>query len=276
MIATIALTITIALTGQAAGVDAASERYSVEALDTGGPDRAARVIISNLATSRRHMISINSTLGALRRTVIRDDQERVLFLCENGFVVADPMGHVPADEVYASDAIASPGGRWIAYRRFFPPTHPGPSEGIALYDTKQAPEANHGAHPIGAERDWRAGWPVFPPAAEWKDASAVTARDAAYVLSSSVGWEGGKTQPALVFSMRHGDEDTVVLAVPGDGAPRVCWSRLPGSAERWRVKTLNLMPAAAGARQVRVSSGAVENTDRTTLTFAADCTGPAS
>jgi hypothetical protein len=274
MTVTITLTLALAaLSGQPAAADVKSERYTVEALDTGGDGRAARVIISNHVSSRRHMLSINSTLGALRRSVIRADEGRVLFLCEYGFAVVDPSGQVPADEVYAADPVASPGGRWIAYRRFFPSPHPGPTDGIALYDTRQSPDRNHQAHPIAAEREWRAGWPVFPPPSEWKDASSVVPRSDAYSLSSSLSWEGDESQPVLLFSMRNASEDTVVLAVPRDGEPRACWSRLPGTAERWRVKTLSLANASSAGHQVRVSSAAVGNSDSTTIAFSPDCTG---
>ena len=261
---------------QVPDVRATSERYTVEALDTGGGERPARVLVSNNATSRRHMVSINSTLGALRRAIIREDQTRVAFLCEKGFAIVDPAGQVPADEVYATGAVASAGARWIAYQRFYPDGHPGPSDGIVLYDTGHAPEKNHAAYPIAAEREWRAGWPVFPPAAEWKDANTVTPRPEAYTLSSTLAWDGTPAQPALIliFAMRRGDADTVVLAVPGGGAPRVCWARLAGSADRWRVKSLHLASAASGYT-VRAKSAAVDpaGAEEASVSFPADCTG---
>lgn len=260
---------------QVPDVRASSDRYTVEALDTGGGERPARVLISNNATSRRHMVSINSTLGALRRAVIREDQTRVAFLCEKGFAVVDPAGQVPAEEVYATGAVASPGARWIAYQRFYPDGHPGPSDGIVLYDTGQAQEKNHAAYPIAAEREWRAGWPVFPPAAEWKDANSVTPRSEAYTLSSTLAWEGTPAQPALIFTMRRGDDDTVVLAVPGGAAPRVCWARLPGSADRWRVKSLHLARQASGGYNVRAKSAAADRagSEEASMSFPSDCTG---
>jgi hypothetical protein len=276
MIAVVAFTLAIAISaGQAPQVRASSDRYLVEALDEGGSGRPARVIISDQVTSRRHMLSINSTLGQLRRAIVRHDEGRVLLLCTNGFAVVDPTGQVPADEVYASNPVASGDGRWIAYQRFFPATHPGPNDGVALYDTRALPEKNHAAHPIPVEREWRAGWPVFPPASEWKDASAVTPIAEAYLVSSPLTWEGTKPEQALMFAMRRGDEDTVVLAVPAEGAPRVCWSTLPGSADRWRVKTLVISSSAtSGGWMVRVKSGALEQAAQELITFTAGCAGP--
>jgi hypothetical protein len=198
----------------------------------------------------------------------------VLLLCANGFAVVDPTGHVPADEVYASHPVASAEGRWVAYQRFYPATHPGPSDGVAMYDTRALPERNHAAHPIAVEREWRAGWTVFPPAPEWKDASSVTPISEAYLVSSPLTWEGDTAHQALVFTVRRGDEETLVMAVPGDGPPRVCWSALPGSADRWRVKTLEAATLPSGDRTIRVKSGALETPAEDLITFTAGCTGP--
>ncbi len=277
MTAIVFLTLALAASaGQSPEVRASSDRYTVEALDTGGGERAARVIISNNVTSRRHVLSINRTLGALRRAVIREDQGRVLFLCEKGFAVVDPAGQVPADEVYAGDAVASPGGRWIAYQRFFPEGHPGPSDGVAVYDTGQPQEKNHAAYPVAVEREWRAGWPLFPPADEWKDASRVTPRAEAYVLSSVLQWEGTPSEPALLFTMRRGSEETAVLAMLGGAAPRACWATLPGSAERWGVKSLFLSRPASGGYTVRAKSAArwtAPGSEEASVFFPSDCSG---
>ena len=251
---------------------ASSSRYTVDTLSRGGDDRPARVMISNLQSSRRHIIAVNSTLGELRRAIIRDDEERVLLLSAKGFVVVDPDGQVPADEVYALEPVASPGGRWIAYQRFYPPTHPGTTEGVALYDTRRAREDNHAAYPITDEREWRAGSPVYPPASEWKSAGVVTPPEDAHVLSSALMWLGAPDAPALVFTMRKGDTDALVLADPAAEPVRACVEFLPGPAGRWGTKTITLKPGPAGGREVRVESGAL-GADRptATFTFAADC-----
>jgi hypothetical protein len=251
-----------------------SERYSVDALDTGANDRSARVIVTDNVTSRKHMVMVNSTLGELKRAVIRDDQQRITLVCRKGFAVLDPSGVVNTDEVYGLDAVVSPGGRWIAYRRFFPPTHPGPSEGIVVYDTKQSREKNHSEYPIVQERDWRAGRAVFPAAEEWKDTNAVVAQNDAYLLTSPISWEGDRENPALLFSMRRDDQETVVLAPAHrqDDQLRVCWTTLPGAAERWRVKTLTYK-RSDDARLVTVSSSAQADAAETTLRFGANCAG---
>jgi hypothetical protein len=93
------------------------------------------------------------------------------------------------------------------------------------------------------------------------------------VLSSPLAWERGQSQSTLFFSMRHGREETVVVAVPGDGAARVCWSSLPGDVERWRVKTLSLATSRSGERTVTVKSGATERPADVTIAFAPECSG---
>jgi hypothetical protein len=253
---------------QPATIRAESERYTVEALDAGGADRPARVIVSDNVTSRRHMVMVNSTMGELRKAAIRDDQQRVTLVCSKGFAVVDPAGVANTDEVYGLDAVLSPGARWIAYRRFYPATHPGPSDGIVLYDTRQSREENHGAYPIAAEREWRAGWAIYPPAAEWKDANAVHGAREGYVLTSPIAWEGQRTAPVLLFSMRHGDEDAVVLAELGGQTARTCASPLPGPADRWRVKTLAYERRPGGEHVVHAASSALDQKLETTITAA--------
>jgi hypothetical protein len=265
------------LVSQDPSTRASSVRYTVDTLSRGGDDRPARVMISNLRTSRRHIISVNSTLGALRRAIIRDDEERVLLLCAKGFVVVDPDGQVPADEVYAREPVASAGGRWIAYQRFYPPTHPGTTEGVALYDTQRSREDNHAAYPVADEREWRAGWPIYPPATEWRSAGLVTSSEEAHVLTSLLMWMGPPEAPALVLTMRKGDTDTLVFATPGadpSAEPlRVCAEPLPGPAERWGTRTVTMRPAPQGGQEVRVESGALGDDPPTaTFTFGPECT----
>ena len=259
-------------TGVQQSVHAESERYAVEALDTGGGDRPARVIVTDQTTSRKHMVMVNSTLGELKRAAIRDDQGRVTLICTKGFAVLDPAGIANTDEVYGLDPVVSPGARWIALRRFFPPTHPGPSEGVLLYDTTQSRERNHSAYPIAAEREWRAGRAVFPPADAWKDANAVLPTREAYVLTSPLTWEGDRQAPALLFSMRRGDEETVVLARLAEDQPKVCWANLPGGADRWRVKTMT-HKRAEDVHLVTVSSAAQADAADITIGFRDNCTG---
>lgn len=259
---------------QAPTIRAESERYSVEALDAGGDDRPARVIVSNNATSRRHMVMVNSTLGELRRAIIRDDQERVTLVMTKGFAVIDPAGVANTDEVYALDATVSPGGRWIAFRRFFPATHPGPSDGVAVYDTRETPDSNHAVYPIAAEREWRAGRAIYPPAGQWKDANAVASPAEAHTLSSPLTWEGARGAPVLLFSMRHGGTETLVLADLASDDVRACWGELPGGADRWRVKTMMYSRSAAGEHVVRVTSGALDRSSQSTISIPADgCRG---
>lgn len=262
---------------------AASARYTVEVLSRGGDDRSARVMISNRQTSRRHILSVNSTLGELRRVLIREDEERVLLLCEKGFVVVDPDGQVPADEVYAREPLAAPGGRWIVYQRHYPATHPGTTEGIALYDTQRSKEENHAAYPVPEEREWRAGWPIYPRSNEWTSAGLVTARDEAFLLSSPLRWMGTPHEPLLVFTIRKGDTDTLVLATPltsaggpsGTDPARVCAEPLPGSADRWATKTIEVKAGSNGLPEVRVESGALDD-DRpiASFTFGPGCRTP--
>lgn len=253
-------------------VHAESARYTVDALDTGAADRPARVIVSDNVTSRKHMVMVNSTLGELKRAVIRDDQQRVTLVCSKGFAVIDPAGTANTDEVYGLDAAVSPDGRWVAYRRFFPPTHPGPSDGILIYDTKRSREDNHTAYPILAEREWRAGWALYPPAAEWKDSNAVYQAADAYVLTAPIAWEGGQRPPVLVFAMRHGAQDAVVLARMRDAGVSACWSVLPGSADSWKVKTLKYARTSAGDT-ITVSSSALEDALEATVVFPDACGG---
>jgi hypothetical protein len=260
---------------QTPAVSAESERYAVEALDTGGIERPARVIVSDHVTSRKHMVMVNSTLGELKRATIRDDQQRVILVCTKGFAVLDPSGLVNTDEVYGLDGRVAPGGRWIAYRRFFPPTHPGPSEGILVYDTKQSRTENHSAYPIAAEREWRAGYAIYPPGEEWRDANAVLKGDDAYQLTSALDWEGSPDAPILLFSIRRGSRDTVVLARPSTDRARTCWSDLPGSAERWRVKTLK-HARTGDTVVVTASSSAIANAAQATISFPENCNGSIS
>lgn len=268
------LSLLLSAQGASPSIRAESDRYSVEALDPGGGDRPARVIISNHVTSRRHMVIVNSTLGELRRAVIRDDQERVTLVSTKGFAVIDPAGVANTDEVYGLDASVSPGGRWIAFRRFFPPTHPGPTEGIVVYDTRQSPDKNHAAYPIAAEREWRAGRAIYPPADGWKDANAVVPSGDAYTLSSPLTWEGGRSAPVLLFAMRQAAHETVVLADLSGDQPRTCWKPLPGGADQWRVKTMTYSRSAAGEHVVRVTSGAVDRASQSTVSVPAGaCNG---
>lgn len=277
MVATFLCLLLLASAAQSAGIRAESQRYTVEALDPGGADRPGRVIISNNITSRRHMVMVNSTLGELRRAVIRDDQELVTLVTAKGFAVIDPAGVANTDEVYGLDASVSPGGRWIAFRRFYPPTHPGPTEGILVYDTRQSSEKNHAAYPIAAEREWRAGLAIFPPADEWKDANAVVSTSAAHTLTSPLAWEGGRTAPVLLFSSRQGGTETVVLSDLSGDQPRTCWKSLPGGADQWRVKTMTYSRSASGEHIVRVASGALDTKNETTLTVTAGaCRGSIS
>lgn len=253
-------------------VHAQTERYSVEALDTGGSDRPARVIVTDHVTSRKHMVMVNSTLGELTRALIREDQQRVTLVCTKGFAVLDPSGVASTDEVYGLDAVVSPNGQWIAFRRFFPPTHPGPSEGILVYDTRQSRDKNHGAYPIAAEREWRAGQAIFPPAESWRDANAVLEDREAWLLTSPLTWESGKQAPALLFSMRHGDDETVVLARPDQEQFRACWAPLPGSSAQWRVKTMTFK-RVGDTDAVTVSSAAQATAAEIALNFPAACAG---
>lgn len=255
-------------TFQSPAIHAESERYSVDALDTGGGDRPARVIVSNNITSRRHMVMVNSTLGELRRAVIRDDQQRVTLVSTKGFAVIDPAGVANTDEVYGLDAIVSPGGRWIAFRRFYPPTHPGPTEGVAAYDTRQSVEKNHAAYPIAAEREWRAGYAIFPPAEEWNGANAVAPAGEAYTLTSPLAWEGERDALVLLFSVRRAGVETVVLSELGGNHPRACWKALPGRADQWRVKTMTYARSSSGEHVVRVTSGAIDGKNETTISLA--------
>ncbi len=254
---------------QSATIHASSDRYTVEALDPGGGDRPARVIVSNNVTSRRHMVMVNSTLGELRRAVIRDDEQRVVLVSSKGFAVIDPAGVANTDEVYGLDAVVSPGGRWIAFRRFFPPTHPGPDEGIAVYDTRQSRDRNHAAYPIAAEREWRAGSATFPPADEWKDSNAVVPAGDAHTLTSPLTWEAGRAAPVLLFTMRRAETETLVLGDLTGDQPRTCWKALPGGADPWRVKTLTYARSAAGQHVVHVASGAVGAKIETTISVPA-------
>lgn len=265
------VTVALVLAPQAATIRAESERYLVEALDTGGTDRPARVIVSDHVTSRKHMVMVNSTLGELTRAVIRDDQQRVTLLCRKGFAVLDPAGVASTDEVYGLDATMSPGGRWIAYRRFFPATHPGPSDGIVVYDTKHSRERNHAAYPIAAEREWRAGLAIYPPADQWKDANAVLGEEQAYRLTSPITWEGNRDDAALLFSMRIGNQDVVVVAGMQEELPRTCWSILPGGADRWRVKTLTYR--RSGDAHVVSAVSSAQDAAETTIRFGAECGG---
>ena len=247
-------------------------RYRVETLSPGGQDQPARVMITNLETSRRHIIAVNSTLGPLRRTVLRDDQARVLLLCEKGFVVVDPEGRMPAEEIYARDPVAAPGGRWIAYQRFYPATHPGTTEGVALYDTRRSRADNHAAYPVAEEREWRAGWPIFPPASAWKSAGLVTPPEEAYVLTSPLMWMGAPDAPALVFTIRKGDVDTLVLADPAAEPVQACAAPLPGPAERWGTKTITMKPTPGPRHELHVVSGALDaDRPEVTVRFGPDC-----
>lgn len=275
LILAVASSLTASLSAQTPPVRAESERYALEALDTGGGDRPARVIVSDHVTSRQHMVMVNSTLGELRRAVIRDDQQRVTLVCGKGFAVLDPAGVVNTDEVYGLDAILAPGGRWIAYRRFFPPAHPGPTEGILVYDTKQSRAQNHSAYPIAAEREWRAGHTIYPPSGEWNDANAVLEADDAYVLTSTLDWAGTATAPVLFFSIRRGERDMVVLARMMDDGARTCWANLAGPAERWRVKTLKHARSGA-ADVVTASSSAIADKAQATISFPGNCSGEIS
>jgi len=242
---------------QPADIRASSDRYEVEALHPGGDDRPARVIISDARTSRRHILSINSTLGALRRAVIRADQGRIVFVLDKGFAVVDPEGRALTDEVYALDPLVSPEGRWVAARRFAPATHPAPSDGVLLYDTAAPAARNHGAYPIPAEREWRAGVAVYPPSTEWKEASASIPAEDAVVLTAPLSWTtGADSASLLVFGARRGEADAVIVADPSGDAVRVCAERLPGPAADWRVKTIDVDRAAPGEVTVRVRSGA--------------------
>lgn len=266
-----ALALVLTLAPQAATITAESERYLVEALDSGSGDRPARVIVSDQVTSRKHMVMVNSTLGELTRAVIRDDQQRVTLVCRKGFAVLDPAGVASTDEVYGLDATVSPGGRWIAYRRFFPSTHPGPSDGIVVYDTKQSREENHAAYPIAVEREWRAGLAIYPPTDQWKDANAAIGEEQAYRLTSPVTWEGNRDDAALLFSMRSGTEDVVVVAAMQEELPRTCWSILPGGADRWRVKTLTY--SRSGDARIVSAASSAQDAAETTIRFGAECSG---
>lgn len=237
-------------------VTARSDRFEVDSLDEGGDGDPARVMVTDRQTSRRHLISINSTLGRLERAEIRADEQRVVLVCENGFAVVDPRGQVPADEVYARRALPSPDAAWIAYERFYPATHPGPSAAVALYNTRKPKEMNHDAYPAEGERAWHAGWAIYPPAAEWKEAAAVTPRDAAYGLTTPVMWLGEASHPSLVFTIRRGTTDTLIVADPSADPIRVCAVPLPGEADAWRVKTVTLTAMPSGDREVRVQSRA--------------------
>jgi hypothetical protein len=259
--ALIALVATVTLWPAARAQDAlsvSSDGFEVDALDRGEDGRPARVMITNRQTSRRHFISINSTLGPLTRAHIRSDEERVVLICENGFAIVDPRGRVPADEVYARNAAASPDGALIAYERFFPETHPGPTAAIALYDTHRPSEANHAAYPAAAERGWHAGWPVYPEASQWKDTSAVVPKDQARELSSTLMWLGDASRPLLVFTIRQGRTDTLVTANPAAEPLQVCTHTLPGDADGWRVKSITL-GGTASSRQLRIQPGALTN-----------------
>jgi hypothetical protein len=247
-------------------VTARSDRFEVDSLDEGGDGRPARVMITDRQTSRRHLISINSTLGRLQGAKIRSDEQRVVLVCENGFAVVDPRGLVPADEVYARHAVPSPDAAWIAYERFYPATHPGPSAAVALYDTRKSREENHAAYPAAGERAWHAGWAIYPPAAEWKEAAAVTPRDSAYQLSSLLMWLGDPSRPALVFTMHHESVDTLVVADPSADPTRVCTVPLPGAADAWRVKTITLTSGPSDDREVHVQSRAI-GADAPSATF---------
>jgi hypothetical protein len=246
-------------------VAASSARFEVDALDRGGAGQPARVMITNRETSRRHFISINSTLGELVRAQIRADDERVILICENGFAVVDPRGRVPADELYARQPIASPDGRWIAYQRFYPDTHPGSTDAVALYDTTESSESNHAAYPAAAERGWHAGWAIYPPAGEWKDTSAVTPPADRYELSSMLAWFGEPSSALLVFTVRKGAVDRIVMADGSADPPRVCARLLPGDADRWRVKNITVARAASG-HEVRIASRALVG-DAPAVTF---------
>lgn len=259
----------LALTMQTADIRVSSERFQVETLHEGGDDRPARIIISDTRTSRRHIIAVNSTLGELRRAVIRRDERRVVVVLEKGFAVIDPEGRALTDEVYASDGVVSPDGRWVAARRFYPPTHPAPSEGVLLYDTTASADRNHAAYPIAAEREWRAGVAVFPPATEWKDANVPVPEQHAVVLTAPLSWAAESAAGSLlVFAARKGDIDTLVVVDPSSETVRVCTERLPGPAADWRVKTIDIDRSGSGEATVRVRSGAArEDAPRTAFTL---------
>lgn len=274
--ALMSLLLTAAAAQAGAPATASSTRFEVDALDPGGSGQPARVMITSRETSRRHFISINSTLGRLVRAHVRIDEDRVLLICDNGFAVVDPRGRVPAEELYARQAVASPDGRWIAYQRFFPDTHPGPSDAVALYDTTKPSESNHAAYPAASERGWHAGWAVYPPAAEWKETTAVTPSAERYELSSMLAWVGEKSAPVLVFTMRKGTTDQIVIANPSADPVRVCAMPLPGHADQWRVKNITVTKGASGDSQVvRVVSRALSgNAPAATFPFSRDGCGP--
>ena len=271
MIPTLTVFVLLAAGPQPSLPRAESARLMAEALDA-TPGRPARVMITHKDTNRHHIVSLNETMGPLRALMIRDDKARVLLLGDHGFTVVDPAGRVPPDEIYARSPVASDDGRWIAFQRFFPPTHPGPSEGVALYDTRQSREQNHAAYPVAGEREWQAGTALYPLPAEWKDLNAVARRGDAYELSSPLTWSGSKTRPVLAFLMHRGEQQVLVFADPSGDPVRACVEKLPGPSTAWRVASVDVKATAQGSHQVRVESRALGGSPPSaTFTFGPSC-----
>jgi hypothetical protein len=53
----------------------------------------------------------------------------------------------------------------------------------------------------------------------------------------------------------------------------VCWAALPGPADRWRVKSLDLARPASGGYTARAKSAAVDGAALASVSFPPDCSG---
>ena len=250
-------------------IQAASPHFTVDVLDAGSDDGGARLMITRKDTTRYHLVTINRALGGVSAVRLRHDQGRVLVFAERGFAVIDPLAQKPRDEVYGYRMMPSDDGRWIAYTRFFPDAESGPREGIVMYDTMRAPDENHGAFPIAAERSSAAGWAAYPPAAKWKRSAAVAAdRDLYAVVGIYQWWE----QPIHLAAMRVGVKDVMILTDVSGPAMRVCTKELPENPDRWHETPIRLTHSAMpdGGYVVNIDPG-TPGSARLVVVFTADC-----
>jgi hypothetical protein len=243
-------------------LQASSARFTVDVLDRGSDESGARLMITRKDTTRYHITSLNRALGRVKSVRLRSDDGRVIVATERGFAVVDPVGRAPQDEVYGYDATPSKDGHWVGYLRALrDQQNAAAGEGILMYDTTGMPDQNRAAFPIAAERSSAAGRPVYPPAGEWKQSTAMQSADR---RPPEQWW----LERVYVAALHEAEGDRLVVADLSQPEMRACSKVLPEQKDRWSQASVSVRQQN-GSYVVEISSPARDRTE--TITFPADC-----
>jgi len=133
-----------------------------------------RFTVEDRASGTTKVIETHSLLTAIERTVVANDKAVVLgsrYSQANGAILLDLESARQQDFLLAYEPVVSPGGRYIAFKRWYPrfSDAEATSDVLMIYDTQRSNEANRVIPARRGEAEdvsyaQFAGFPVYPAA----------------------------------------------------------------------------------------------------------------